>query len=418
MNNTDVIVVGAGLAGLACARDLADAGCRVRLLEASDGPGGRVRTDEVDGFLLDRGFQVLLEAYPECRRRLDYDALELRAFTPGALVRVEGALHKVVDPGADLAEALRAVKAPVGPLADKIRVARLRKEYRQKDPEALLEEAAPDTRALLEELGFGPEMVDRFFRPFFGGVLLDPELGVSGRLFRYYFRMFSEGRASVPAAGMGALSLQLARGLPDGVLELGQRVEAVAPGEVRTADGAVHHAESVVVAVEGPEAARLLPGQVPDPGSRSVVCHYYDAPEPPVREPILVLDGEGTGPANNVAVLSEAAPSYAPEGRALVSVSVLEGAGAGAQPDDPDLMAQMAAWFGEGVRHWRPLRSYRIPHAQPRQLPADLEPARRPVRLTDGLLVCGDHRENASLNGALASGGRAAREILRSARPA
>ncbi|TVP74730.1 MAG: FAD-dependent oxidoreductase [Gemmatimonadales bacterium] len=417
MNQSDVIVVGAGLAGLACAQDLVEGGCSVRLLEASDGPGGRVRTDEVEGFLLDRGFQVLLEAYPECRKRLDYDALELGAFSQGALVRFGGGLHKVVDPGADLMEALRAVKAPVGPLADKIRVARLRSEYLRADADALLEDPAPSTLELLQRLGFGPEIIHRFFRPFFGGVLLDPELGVSGRLFRYYFRMFSEGRASVPDRGMGALSRQLADRLPEGVLELGQRVESLEPGRVRTEDGRTHECEVVVVAAQGPEAARLLPGQVVDPGSRSVTCHYFDAPEPPVREPLLVLDGEGEGPANNVAVLSEVAPGYAPDGRALVSVSVLEGAGGGEAPDDPALQAQMAAWFGAGVKHWRPLRSYRIPHAQPRQLPADLEPVRRPVRLDDRLLVCGDHRENASLNGALASGARAAREILRARQP-
>lgn len=414
---TDVIVVGAGLAGLACAQDLVAAGRKVQLLEASDGVGGRVRTDRVDGFLLDRGFQVLLEAYPEVQRRIDLSALRLRPFYSGALVRFGGVFHRMADPGLEMGDALRSVTTPIGTFADKLRVARLRMTLGMVSSESLLDDPAGTTEAYLVEAGFSEEMIDHFFRPFFGGVLLDPELQVSAKLFRYYFRMFADGPASVPSEGMGAIPAQMASRLPNGTVSLGSRVLSVSPGEVQLEGGEVRSAQEVVVAVEGPEAARLLKGTVADPGSRGVTCLYFDAPNSPTQEGVLVLNGEphNGGPINNLSVLSDAAPSYAPEGRSLVSVTVV--GEAGCPKRDPAILesqvrAHLERWYGASTRSWKRIRTVRIPHAQPLQTPALMQPSRRPVRLVDGLLVCGDHRDNASINGAMVSGGRAARAIL------
>ncbi len=417
---TEVVVVGAGLAGLACALDLVAAGREVLLLEAGDAPGGRVRTDTADGFRMDRGFQVLLTAYPELRRRVELEALELGTFYPGALVRSEGTFHRMADPGLQMADALMGAMAPVGSLTDKLRVARFRQEVMRGDPEALLDAPAGTTLATLEEAGFSGEMIDRFFRPFFGGVLLDPELGVSGRLFRYYFRMFASGRSAVPAGGMEALPRQLAAGLPSGTLRLGRRVREVGPRGVEVEAGDRIEAEAVVLAVEGPEAARLAGGAMEDPGSRGVTAFWFAAPTSPVGEGILVLNGEGAsaGPVNNLAVLSDVAPGYAPEGEALVSATVLgdpPGEG-GVRELEASVRAHLVRWYGGEVEGWRTVEVHRIPHAQPLQTPEALDPPRRPVRLPDGLFVCGDHRENASLNGALASGGRAARGVLEALR--
>ena len=425
MTNHDTVVVGGGLAGLACAQDLVNAGQSVALLEASDGVGGRVRTDKLDGFQLDRGFQVLLEAYPECRRRLDLGELDLRSFYPGALVRAEGRFHRVADPTQRMMDALRSVASPVGSVADKLRVAVLRARLGNRPMEALLAEPAGTTLEELQSGGFSAQMMERFFRPFLGGVLLDPTLQVSARLFRFYFRAFAEGRTSLPSTGMEALPRQLASGLPTGVIRTGTRVASVAPGEVRTENGQLLHARSVVVAVEGPEASRLLGNRVPDPGSRPVLCLYFDAPEPPVKEGILVLNGEGKGPVNHLAVLSEVAPEYAPPGRALISVTVLPSEPhwpSATGTEGPDVAAieagvrvHLTEWFGDQVGEWKALRHYHIPHGQPLQTPERMDPPSRPVRLEDGLFVTGDHRENASLHGALVSGGRAAKEVLRTA---
>jgi phytoene dehydrogenase-like protein len=413
----DVVVVGAGLAGLACAHDLHRAGWRVTLLEASDGVGGRVRTDEVDGFLLDRGFQVVLEAYPEIQRRVDLRALDLKPFYAGALVRVGSDFHRMADPGMEMADALRSVTAPVGSFSDKLRVARLRQTLGVGDPEDLLTGASQTTEAELRARGFSDGMLDRFFRPFFGGVLLDWDLQVSAQLFRYYFRMFSEGPSAIPAQGMGSLSRQLADQLPAGMVQLNTRVVGVRPGRVDLESGGSIHARAVVVAVEGPEAARLLGRMVDDPGSRSVACLYFRAPRSPVGEGILVLNGNGPadGPVNNLAVLTDVAPGYAPPGTALISVTVLGNPEGDDAALEAAVVAQLARWYGDAeVATWGHLRTYRIRHAQPRQDAEDLDPPARPVRMAPGLFVCGDHRDHASLQGALASGGRAARAVTES----
>ncbi len=408
----DVAVVGAGLAGLNCARELAARGVDVTLLEASDGVGGRVRSDVVDGFVLDRGFQVLLTAYPEAARVLDYAALDLRAFEPGALVRLGGGFTKVADPFRRPAEILATLASPVGTLGDKIRVGVLRQRVTSGPLERLWQRPERTTDEQLRRLGFSVRMREAFFRPFLAGVLLDDELGASSRQFEFVFRTFSQGDSVLPATGIAAIPEQLAAGLPAGTVRLGTRATAVDPGAVTLEGGERVTARAVVVATPGPEAARLVPA-VPAPASRGVGCVYFAADRPPLEEPILVLDGEHAGPVNNLCVPSEVAPGYAPQGAALVSASVLPAAPPGdAAALVPAVRAQLRGWFGGQVDTWRHLRTYRIPHAQPAQPPPALDPPRRPVRLAGGTYVCGDHRDNASIDGALTSGRRAAEAVL------
>jgi phytoene dehydrogenase-like protein len=415
MSDHDVVIVGGGLAGLACALELQGNGVQALVLEGSDEVGGRVRTDEQEGFLLDRGFQVLLEAYPECRRTLDYAALDLRSFFPGAVIWTGQELTRFSDPYRRPQDAMATLASPVGTLADKLKVTSLRKEVLKGEPDSLL--FGPD-RTTLEDLlgmGFTEGMIRRFFRPFFGGVLLNPGLTDSSRIFRYIFRMFSKGDISIPAKGMGQIPLQLASRLPRESIRLESRVDAVEAGKVVLETGEVVTGEVVVVATEGPEAARLLDAIGP-PASKGTTCLYFEVPEPPLPGPVLVLNGEGAGPVNNLTVLSEVSRDYAPEGRHLLSASCTGVSTLAEQELEQEVRRQLGGWFGAGVQDWRYLRAYRIPHAQPAQGPGTLEPPERPVRIGDGLFVCGDHRETASIQGALHSGRRAAEAILASRR--
>ena len=412
----DVVVVGAGLAGLACALHLHEAGARVRVLEASDGVGGRVRTDVVDGFRLDRGFQVLLTAYPETRRVLDYEALDLRPFLPGALVRRSGHFHELCDPWRRPDRAWRALTAGVGTLADRLRMARLRARAGRGSLDELFRRKETSAAERLHAEGFSAEMIEAFFHPFFGGILLDRSLSTSSRMLEFVFRMMAEGEVAVPASGMQAIPEQMAARLPEGTVRLGARVAAVSPGEARLDSGETVAADAVVVATEGPEAARLT--GLPAPGSLPVTCLYFAAEKAPLAEPILVLDGDGLGPVNNLCVPSQVAPSCAPAGAALVSASVVGGAAGDAveKAQEGAVRRQLEGWFGADVRRWRHLRTYHIRHAQPEQRPGVLEPVERPVRLESGLFVCGDHRDTASIHGAMLSGRRAAEAVLGAAR--
>ena len=410
----DVIVVGAGLAGLSAARHLAAAGRRVEVLEASDGVGGRVRSDRVDGFVLDRGFQVLLTAYPEARAVLDLGALHLRRFRRGALVRYRGRFRSVADPLHVPWAAPATLVAPIGSVMAKLRLGFFGVAARTWPADGPLAGRDQTTAGWLANTGLDGALGDRLLRPLLAGVLLDPELGTSARQARFVFRSLVAGAAALPAEGMGAIPAQLAAALPPGTVQLGRSVETVAPGRVTLAGGQGREAAAVVVAADGPSASRLVPEHVTDPGSRPVACLWYAADEAPTRSRAIVLDGEGRGPVNNLAVVSNVAPTYAPAGQALVAASVL-GVGPTDAGLDASVRAQLRGWWGAAVDHWRLLRLDRIDHAQPQQPPARLAQPRRPVRLADGLFVCGDHVDNASIQGALTSGRRAAEAVLQAA---
>ena len=404
-----VVVVGAGLAGLSCALELGAAGIWPLVLEASDAVGGRVRTDEVDGFLLDRGFQVLLTAYPEARRLLDYQTLELRAFYPGALIRSGGRFRRLADPWRRPLDGIGGVLSGAVSPVDALRIARLRGRVRCGSLEERRARPERPTRDRLAAEGFSPAIVDRFFRPFFGGVFLDPVLATSDRQLEFVFRMFSEGDIAVPARGMGEIPRQLAARLPAGSWRLGARVEAIEGLAVVVAGGERIEADAVVVAADATDARRMLPL----PGSprwRGVACLYFAADRPPIAGPMLVLNGEGSGPVNNLCVMSELSPACAPAGRSLVSVTVL---GSEGRSDlEGAVRAQLRGWFGAAVDSWRLLRSYRIERALLDQSPPTPETGTGPLRLGNRRYICGDHRADASINGAMASGRAAATAVL------
>lgn len=396
----EVVVVGAGLAGLACARHLSRAGVEVTVLEAEDVVGGRVRTDVVDGMLLDRGFQVHNTGYPEAQRVLDHEALDLRTFAAGALIRYGDRLHRVGDPRKVPTWAPGTVLSPIGSLKDKVLIAKLAAEAGLHSPDTLLSRPETTTYDALRARGLSDTVIDRFFRPFLSGVFLEDQLATSSRLFDLVWRSFVRGSQCVPVAGMGAIPAQLATGLD---VRLATKVDGVAAREVRTG-GELLTPRAVVVATAAPAAGRLLPG-LDVPAGRSVTTHYHLAPEPPVQEPAIVLDGEGSGPVANTVVLTNAAPSYAP-GRHLVSSSVVSG-----DASEPTVRAHLSRLYGVDTARWEHVAAYDVRDALPVQSPP-MGRFRKAVRLEPGLYVCGDHRDSASIQGALVSGRRAATAVL------
>lgn len=385
-----VIVVGAGAAGLACARTLVSGGLSPIVLERDATPGGRVRTDEVDGFLLDHGFQVLPRAYPEGRQLLHLDRLDLHDFARGAIVRSDGRFRRVSDPRESPLRGLRTLAGGVVSVRDGAAVLKLLRGRRE---EVTALEA-------LRDAGLSRHAVEAFFAPFLRGVFLEPRLATSSRFLDFVLDAFASAPAALPARGMGAITEQLAERLD---VRTGTTVAAVGPRVVSLENGEQLRADAVVVATAG-----LV--DEPEHGWNGVACSYFDAPEAPLPGPWLALNGEG-GPVNNLCVPSEVAPSYAPPGRALVSVSTL---GAG-EVDIDAVRQQLRGWFGSAVDGWRHLRTYGIPRALPAYPVGGLD--EHAVRLADGLYACGDHREHPSLNGALASGRRAAEAVLRDLRP-
>ena len=406
---SEVLIVGAGLAGLACAQDLTRAGVACTVLEASDGVGGRVRTDVVDGFLLDRGFQILLTAYPEVQGRLDVAALEVGLFEPGAAIRRRGRFHRVSDPLRRPLGIPGTVSAPIGTLADKVRLVRLVLDVRRHTVGELLRRPDTTTAERLARAGFSDRMLESFWQPLFAGIQLDPDLEVSSRRFDTILRMLAVGATGVPRHGMGMIPAQLASTLPDRVMRLGASVVSIDRSGVVLEGGEHVSGRAVVVATEGPAAHRLLGARVPDPGSRAAACCWFATPGTPLQGPLLILDGESSGPAKNVAVMSEVSPSYSPAGRALVAAAV-PGPAALAPGITGRVREQLARWFDSGTADWEHLRTDVIAHGQPAQGPP-LDP-KQPVALGEGVFVCGDHRDTASIQGAMFSGGRTASAVL------
>ncbi len=403
--DTEVVVVGAGLAGLSCALRLQDAGVDVVVLEAADRPGGRVRTDVVDGFRLDRGFQVLLTAYP-AMQHVDLDALDLRAFAPGVRVVDGTRTRRITDPRRDPTAVLDTLR--VLGVVDALRLARWRRALLRSSGPAVAGRRAITVGDRFTELGLSRRAVHPFLGPFVAGIFLDDRQTTAAPLVELVFRTFLRGEVAVPAFGMQALPDHLASRLYHPV-RVGTSVREVGDRSVTLEDGTAIRAQHVVVATDGPAAADLLGDRIgPVPPGRGVSTVWYRVPRPPVRPPQLVL-GDGTGPVVTVAVLSDVADTYAPAGQHLVAVSAL---GTGHVGLDEMVRRRVIGWAGAGVAEWEVLRVDEIPWAQPRQTPADLPTLARSVRVDASTWVCGDHRDTASLQGAMVSGRRTAAAIL------
>ena len=409
----DVVVIGAGLSGLAAARQIQQSGLNVVVLESSDAVGGRVRTDNVDGFLLDRGFQVLLTAYPELATQVDMDALDLQAFDPGALVWLQsknggpGKGHVVSDPFRKPSTLFATTFAPIGSVIDKLRIVVLRLRVLRGAAPNLLRNNDMSTLDALRSAGFSHRMIKTFFTPLFGGVQLDPQLATSRRMFDIIFRSLSEGQSVLPARGMQALPEQLASHLAHNTVRLNAPVASLDGTTVVLSTGERITSRAVVVATEGPTASKLL--DLPPVQSRTAGCVYFSADSPPNDKKYVILDGSGKGPVLNVALISNIAPSYAPPGKHLIAAAL-----PGVITGDLEQLArkQLREWWGPQVDGWKHLRTYAISHGGPVQS-APFSPKQR-ISLGNGRFVCGDHRDTGSIQGALYSGRRCGEAVVHS----
>jgi phytoene dehydrogenase-like protein len=404
MSEPRVVIIGAGLAGLACAADLTAAGRPVRVLEAGTAVGGRVRTDERAGFRLDRGFQVFNTAYPQVQRRADLRSLQLCPFTPGMLLHTSTGRVRFEDPTrhpAGFADAIKGRLAGPGDVAalialcgrDMLLPARLVKRGRDRT-----------TLEALSAAGISGELIERMFRPFLSGVFLEDDLETSSRFFHLVWRSMLRGSLCLPRRGMQAFPEQLAAALPPGTVALETPVSRLTDDGVQLADGGYLPADVVVVATGPAAAATLLPG-LDVPATRTVTTLYHATPAPPLAEPTLLVDAGQV--VLHTSVLTEVSRGYSRDGRALVSTSVL-----GPDRDDLDssVRSRLEVLYEADTTQWEPIATYTVTGALPAMPPP--HPLSQPARLSARHYVCGDYRATGSIQGALASGARAARDVL------
>lgn len=419
-----IVIVGAGVAGLVCGRTLLRAGHEVVLLEASDGVGGRVRSDVVDGFTLDRGFQVLFTAYPAAKRQLDYKRLDLRAFEPGAVIAQAARRAVLSDPLRDPRAFLSSVLTDIVSLEDKLRTAVLGQEMRATSVTAIMEGDDETTEAFLRRRGFSERYIDNFVRPFFGGVFLDNSLQTSAKAFQFDWKMLSEGQTVIPARGMGQISHQLAEGLiSQNCVRLNRRVAELVRNEnsrvtgVRLEGGEMVSGDGVVVATPAPEAARLTGQPMPE-GQVGTICLYFAGAEPVFAGRKIALHANQNVFVNNVAPLTNVAPTLAPKNQHLLSASVLgvpDGADAAlyarALSDIKRMFAGDSAALA-ALETYRPLALYRIPYSQFAQPPGVYQTLPHNQTKMPGLFLAGEFTAASSLNAAMRSGEKCAAAIL------
>jgi phytoene dehydrogenase-like protein len=425
-----IVVVGAGLAGLTCAKILAERGQRVLVLEATDQVGGRVRTDyHEDGYRLDRGFQVLFTAYAAAARHLDFDRLKQRTFEPGAILVKNDKRREIADPLRDPNSLLPSVFNPfVSPL-DKLRTLALVAQVRRLSTRQIFAgDGQPEgkdetTEAYLRRLGFSDAgFIDSFIRPFYGGIFLDRSLQTSARMFQFTFKMLAEGKIILPAEGIQRIPEQLAEVLPEGSLRFRARVgEVLISGNrvtgVRLTTGEQIEADQVVIATESRIAEKFAQKSLPTQGM-SVVCLYFAGNEQLYKQRKILLNSNANAYVNNAVLLTNIAPTYAPPRKHLLSVSVL-----GNPTEDDEAVAQrslqeMANWFPDShLKNWQLLAVYRIPFAQfaqPAGIFNDLPNNRTSV---EGLYLAGEYTQSSSIQGAMHSGEYAANMVLQAPFP-
>ncbi|MGW3199954.1 NAD(P)/FAD-dependent oxidoreductase [Streptomyces sp. NPDC001118] len=424
----DVVIVGAGTAGLSAAHRLTSAGISTAVLEAAPYVGGRMSTEKVDGFRLDRIGQLLSTFYPELRTTPGLDSLVLRTFAPGVLLHRDGRTQRAGAPasGGSARGALHAVRAlasaprgpaatpgrvgaPVGGAVDQARLGAALGRIAATPVERVLARPEMPASQALAQRGMPSRTVEGFLRPLLATLLCDPELTTSSRCADLALRAFASGRLCVPEGGADVLPELLARALPPGTVRTGVRVTSVCTTSVTTAEHGEIRCRAVLLATDARAAALLLPGlRVPDFHPVTVVHHTTDEPAAAFATGTsLLLDADRGGPVAHTAVLSNVDPSRAPVGRVLISSTVL-----GAPPEGVDTAVRihLSRLYRTSTRRWETLAVHHTPEAVPAMRPPhDL---RRPVRLLAGLYVCGDHRDTSTVQGALHSAHRAAAAVL------
>jgi phytoene dehydrogenase-like protein len=416
-----VIIVGAGLAGLTCGKMLQEAGIEVDVIEKSDGPGGRVRSDMVDGYTLDRGFQVLFTSYPAARRLLNYDNLHIQAFDPGAIVCQGTRRHVLTDPLRDTAPMalLPAMLSNLVPLADKFRTLRLSSELRSQTIQVIADGPDETTAHYLRRKGFSESYLDAFLRPFFGGIFLEKQLTTSARAFRFYWKMLSEGETALPKMGMGEIAKQLSSGLS---IQYNTPVKSLLKSPkvgVITESGEEIVGDLVVLATDAWQTVQWLEDKMPVTYTPvGVTTMYFAGDAPLTRSRKIILNANQNAWLSHIAPLTNICPEYAPVGKHLIAASHL----GVPETDNPTLYAraqnELRRLFTGDKRAlatletYKPLAIYRISHAQfaqPSGIYANL-PSNH-TRLPN-VYLAGELTGGSSINAAMQSGEETARLIV------
>jgi phytoene dehydrogenase-like protein len=399
-----ITIIGAGISGLTAAVYLHQKGYKIQIIEASDRAGGRIKTDLIDGFRLDRGFQVLLTEYPETKALLDYKKLNLKRFLPGATVLYDGGQFEIADPFRRPTAIFATLFAPVGSLKDKINTFFLKNKLVNISITKLFKQPEIETIAQLKKYGFSPKMIDRFYKPFFSGIFLENDLKTSSTMFDFVMKMFSEGDAAIPELGMEEIPKQLVAMLPENTIQYNLKVTSIENEKIICEYGQVLETDKIIIATEAIGLASDYITKTKQ-NFNQVTNVYFEAKIAPTKKAVVVLNASTNKKwVNNLIVMSNVSNKYGPTGKVLISISY------NGIPtiDDATLAENMKTelkqWYGNQVSAWKMLKTYRIKYALPNQEKVANEVPNSELKINENLFICGDYLLNVSINAAMKSG--------------
>ena len=404
----DVIIIGAGLSGLSAAVYLHRQGRKVLVLEASDRAGGRVKTDVYDGFLLDRGFQVLLTAYPEAKSLLNYKDLQLKKMLPGATVLYDGGTFEIADPLRRPIALLNTLFAPVGTLRDKINTLWLKNKLQKMTVDEIFAQPEQSTHKQLLDYGFSQKMIQLFYAPFLSGIFLENHLTTSNRMFDFVMKMFSDGDVAIPALGMEEIPKQLVSLLPKSSIQYHKKVSTIKDNTLTLDDGTVFEANQILIATNANEFSKQFFPTLKTTAQK-VTNVYFESKKAPSNKAIVILNASSNKKwVNNLTVISNVSVAYAPIGKVLISASYNGLANIEDSELAENMKKELEQWYGKQVHDWKLIKTYRIDYALPIQDSVRNNIPTSEIKISDTLFICGDHLLNGSINAAFKTGRLAA----------
>ncbi len=401
MAKSKVVIVGAGVSGLICALELEKNGIDSVIVDAADAVGGRVRTDHIDGFLMDRGFQVLLTAYPEVNRYLDLDKLDLCYFEPGAIVYRESDPFLVTDPLKRPSTAFNALFSPVGTLGDKVRMWNLTQHVKYQDIDKIFSQPSVPTVTYLNEKGFSSKMMNYFFHPFFGGIFLENELNTSSRIFEFIFKMFSEGYAAIPKKGMQMIPDQLKNLLNNTEFLFSTKVKSFSGKKLILENGKDLPYDKLVIATHPEQVTADFREKTPD--YKDTINLYFAIPKKEGK-PVIGLVPMGEGLINNLCIISNVSTDYSPSDKSLLSVTVVGIPTMSEEDLIKKVRFELFSIMGLVENEIEHIKSYYIHEALPMVGEPSMTVSKNQIKIGEDIYLAGDYLLNGSLNAAMASG--------------
>lgn len=401
-SNKTIYIIGAGISGLIAAYELEQAGYSPVVLEKADAVGGRVRTVEKNGYHLDLGFQVLLSAYPLANKYLDFDALRLRRLESGSQIYVDGKRFLIGDALRNIRLLAPTLLADIGSLTDKVKVLALSRRLKKKSLGAIFDSPETSTLEYLRSQGFSEKIIDRFFRPFFSGIFLEPELRTSSRMFEFVYKMFGEGYATIPEQGIGAISKQLKKKLKTTQFQFGQEVKQVTNERITLGNGQELIHNGVIITAN----ASALVSNMNDQAIqwKSCTCLYFEVERTNIPEGTIALVADKGKLSNNLYAYKDAS------GKQLLSVTTLKHAGKTNEELTQAIEAEVKEYCGiQQIKH---IANFKISEALPDLTHLKMTTSPSESQLTDHIFLAGDVLFNGSLNAAMESGRLAALGLL------